>query len=624
MIKRITSFTSLLAIASASFAADLSGLITNLNSDNYKERQSARLELRQVLLDTPATERGASEAQLLENIGPGKPFATRDWSIRVLALIGDEASVAPLAALLNDPDAHIADCARRALAANSSPKATEALVAALKQDAQIAYLDALAYRGDPAAVPAIGVVLSNGSPEMAAQAALALGKIGGADASAALLSKYSKADAALKTSIELALLDHGNISSDAARVLATTASSGVVRVAAYEQQTVLDASGAMDTLQIVLKDESFPEGESMVRVAIGSPIAGDAIALLPSMSEVDQTVVLAAIADLNLTQYEDAVLALLQSPSASVKQSAIRTLGVIGTIKSYEPLYALYLKNSSDAVVSEALSRLNVPSADAALLSAAKDKSHPAAQVAGFQLLELRNTDGVTAVANELAQPGNDEDVRKAAFKAMESIGDGESIRTLLNIIVTQDSMMRAAQGSLKKLSDNVGGAQYQWTEYYLPALQSAPSDDARKGVLAILDGISCEPVAQYLQQLIATDSPLRGDAIKSLSRWSDLPAAQVWISLYNSDGVSDADKTAALRGLKRVFSKDDITGDSRAKVEFAVELIQGASTVELKDAIVSGYEGRKIDRTTAREVKRLFKPLATDPDVGPRVKKLL
>jgi HEAT repeat protein len=335
--------------------------------------------------------------------------------------------------------------------------------------------------------------------------------------------------------------------------------------------------------------------------------------------------VFAAIADQNLTQYENVVLALLQSPTASVREAAIRTLGVIGTIQSYEPLYALYLENSNDAVVSEALSRLHMPEADANLLKAAKDRGTPAAQVAAFQLLALRNTDGVTSVANELAQAGNSEEVRKAAFRAMESIGDGESIRVLLNIIVTQDSLMRAAQGSLKKVSNNIGAAEFQWTEYYLPALNSAVSDDARKGVLAILDGVSCEPAAQYLQKLIRTDSPLRSDAIKSLSRWADISAAEVWASIYNSEGLlSDADQAAALRGLKRLFSQDRIAGESRDKVRLAAELIKGASSAKLKEAIVSSYEGRKLDRHTAKELKTSFKPLLDDPDVGLQVQALL
>src|SRR5207249_768825 len=104
----------------------------------------------------------------------------RVWLVRQLEYIGAAESVATLTKLLNDSDAELKECARRALEKNAAPAASESLRAALKQATdpawQLGLISSLGERRDATAVDLIKPYLRNKSTAAAAGAALA--KIG--------------------------------------------------------------------------------------------------------------------------------------------------------------------------------------------------------------------------------------------------------------------------------------------------------------------------------------------------------------------------------------------------------------------------------------------------------------
>ena len=104
----------------------------------------------------------------------------------------------------------------------------------------------------------------------------------------------------------------------------------------------------------------------MIRVAMETDDSRLRTALINSLPEgdpSDQQVILAAIADLGLVEYESNVLALLPTSTAAVQDVAVRTLGVIGSKASFTPLYEHFLANGGDTVT-YALARLKAPSVD--------------------------------------------------------------------------------------------------------------------------------------------------------------------------------------------------------------------------------------------------------------------
>ncbi|MDB4384898.1 hypothetical protein N9Z12_02495 [Opitutaceae bacterium] len=609
-------------VAGSAFASEITTHIANLNSADYAVRQNARLDLRQTLVDASGSKLRGFEKELIAAIGPGHDFATRDWSIRMLELVGNSAAVKPLAALLNDPDSRIVDLARRALSAlptSAADTTLEKQTVAVGSSEKSAYADALAYRGKPRARNELDDVLFAGSSD----AALALGKIGSRSSRAALLEAHANADSQLKHDIELALLDAGLTDKKLAGLLARSGQSPAIQAGAFDQLLRLDSGDAWQRLGEVLRDPSDVNRRVLLRKAMLSSLADDVVALLPNLSSPVQSVVLGSIADAGMTNYESAVLPLLKSGSEMVSTHAVQTLGIIGTDESYQPLLDLYLANPRDRTVSAALARLRAPSADEKLLNTVSRPGSGADGAAALQLLVLRNSAGVLETINRLAQPGNESAIREAAFRGMESIGDSGSIAILLNIVLSADPDKRQAQGSLKKLSASLAVPDYLWNGFYAPALRAAPSDELRRDVLAILDGSSGPAAAAYLENLILSDHALRPEALKSLQRWTDISGGDVWLAIAAAKNSSAQEKKMAQTNIVRLLKSNRITGGEGQRIMLAKQAILLSPDKDDQQAVLDIYSGR-VSRGIRGQILRHFPDLVGNRNVKVDVAGLL
>jgi hypothetical protein len=610
-------FSSIIAcglFATSAIASEITTYITNLNSPDYEVRQSARLDLRQTLVDASGSKLRSFEKELITAIGSDHDFATRDWAIRMLELVGNSASVKPLSALLRDRDPRIADLARRALSALPASSADVSLEKASLAAAPVhqeAYADALAYRGKPRARNELDDQLFAGSSE----AALALGKIGSRSSRAALLEAHATADDQLKTEIELALLNAGLTDKKLAASLARTGQSPAIQAGAFEQLLRLDSGSAWQRLNEVLRDPTDVNRRVLLRKSMLSRIADETVALLPNLSSADQSVILGAIADGRMSRYEPAVLPLLGNASETVTADVVNTLGIVGTDTSYQPLLDRYLADPRDRITTAALARLNAPSADKKLMTTVSGDGSGVDRAAALQLLVLRNSDGVLETINRLGRPGNDPAIREAAFRGMEVIGDTSSIALLLNIVLSDDPDKRQAQGSLKKLSANLAVPDFLWRDYYAPALRAAASNELRRDVLAILDGNSGPASAAYLQDLILSDHALRPNALQSLQRWTDISGGDVWLAVLTAPDSSAQEKQMARIGIERLLKSNRVTGDEGQRIKVAKQAILLNRDKTYQQGILDIYSGR-ISRGIKGQILREFPDLVGGADV--------
>jgi HEAT repeat protein len=148
------------------------------------------------------------EGKLLGILGSDAPRAARVYVCRKLALMGSEASIPPLAALL--PDEKMSHMGRYALERMASPRAAGALRNALgKVDGslEVGVINSLGARRDAKATPALIARLEDKDPEVAAAAAAALGRIATPEAAEALAGCLKKAPEALEMAMVDAALD---------------------------------------------------------------------------------------------------------------------------------------------------------------------------------------------------------------------------------------------------------------------------------------------------------------------------------------------------------------------------------------------------------------------------------
>ncbi|MHC5057289.1 MAG: HEAT repeat domain-containing protein [Planctomycetota bacterium] len=155
-------------------------------------------------------ERAAAAKALISRLGPQVSVDARAFLLKQIARIGKAEVVAGLSRLLEDPDARIRECARRALQNNPSPDAGKPLVKAIGQakDAvwRAALADAIGSHGQEANAGSLIELLNDDDEAVAVAAAAALGKVGGTDAAKALSSAMSKGSAELRTAVADAYL----------------------------------------------------------------------------------------------------------------------------------------------------------------------------------------------------------------------------------------------------------------------------------------------------------------------------------------------------------------------------------------------------------------------------------
>ncbi|WOO40199.1 HEAT repeat domain-containing protein [Rubellicoccus peritrichatus] len=633
MNKKTISLLVAFAFACNAFAVDVAEIVKQLDSNDYKARMVAREELKNAMATasspgTDPTELVSLQGEVINYLGSFQPQSTRLWMIRMLELFGNEDAAEPLNRLLNDSDDTVNDAARKALGAIPGSQATKYLEAALSSapiDQKSEYINALVYRGDEASAKTIAVWLTSKDESLAIQAAQGLGKLGTVEAIPLLLSTSKTATPAAKIVMEGALLDIG-VDADTAYQLAGTGANASIRAGAFAELTKQDSVRAMKALSAIRNDPAFLGRPAILREAMA--IGPEAMQLslvsdLPNMTFEDQVVILGAISDYSLTQFEPQVIALLAGASGNLQKAVISTLGVIGGDQSYDPIYQAYLASPSDKNITYAFASLKAPSTDAQLLETVKS-GDVSGQVAALKILQLRNTPGVMELTNQFASPDNDDQLRQTAFKSMEKIGNVESARIMLSLIENNDPLTRQIQGSLKKLSVRLEEPDYLWEEIYSPALENAEDDKTRENIIIILDGVAGKESLNYVKGLIADDSSsLRPIALRSLQRWPNIDAGQIWFGMMTADGVSDSDFATAQKGLKRVLTSSSVKGPEDQRVKLAAEVIQNdSSSTEFKETILSGFKKPKWNQK--KHIKKHFQPLLEDQEIAVTVQSII
>lgn len=620
MVKRTLSILACLA-SSTAFAVDFDSIVTGLGSEDYAARNDARTELKNVLADATKPSGDVEEQKALESLirvqlSEDLPLASRLYLIRTLELFGTRDSAEALYLLLEDADAEIRDSAFRALssipAVEISAKLTQGLTGASVEE-QADFIEALAYHRDVAAAPAIAKFLKSDDAEVVDAAALALGKLQNKAVVPALVKALDTVPTETVPVVEASLLEIG-LDVDLAKTLIETGSSAAIKAGAFRQLVSLDSGLANEYL-------GKSEGDArrlFLRNWMGSgnkKMQKSLVASMGSLTVDDQVVVVSAVGSYGLSDYEDEVLALLPSSEGALRLSIVETLSVIGSDDSFDALYELFLANSKDRNLMAAVSKVRAPSADAKAMKAVKKGSDLQERQAALQVLALRNSPGTTKLLNQIASSSDDVKLVGACFKALESVGNFESVKVLVDAVVAGGPNARPAQRSLKRLSLNFGAADLLWKEVYEPAIVSA-DDDGRERIVLILDGVDSQSVLDYLKgEAMNADSNLSKSAIRTLSRWSSVSGGETWVSIISAEECSADLKEIGQKALVRLVSNKDIAGSFNQQIQLAASAVGSGELGEYKLAVLKPFGGQKGWSKTV--VERLFGPYKADPDVA-------
>jgi HEAT repeat protein len=527
-----------------------------------------------------------------------------------LAVYGSKEAVPVLAPLLSDEK--LSSWARIALEAIPDPAADDALREALGKlqgRLLIGVINSIGTRRDPKATDGLVAQLKQADPEVAAAAAEALGHVGGDRAAQALEQALASAQPGLRSAVAEGcllcadrFLAEGN-PAPAMRLYDT------VRKANVPTQRQLEAiRGAIlarrsDGLPLLLEQlrspgkAQFGIGLHTARELPGKEVSTALAAEISRTSAERQGPLLLALAD----RHDDAVLpAVLEAAKSGSKNLRLVALGILDRLGNLSCVPVL-LDAAADADVNVAqaakvaLVRLEGGAVDADLLSRLSRATGKMREV----LIELAGQRRIRAALGPIVSYAGDADagVRRAAVDAIGALGDAPQVADLVRLL--QKTMTPKERSDLEKALVAIGsrtGA--QCVPHLSPLVQSR--DPALRAiavrVMAAVGG--SDALATVTKAVDDPDETVQDEAVRVLSTWpnnwpEDVAVAEPLLKLARS-GKKLSHQVQGVRGYLQYVQEDKKLPDSE-KLAKLNELLPVIQRPEEKRLVISALSSLPI-----------------------------
>ncbi len=513
----------------------------------------------------------AKEAELLAVLSSDAPPANKALACKNLAIYGSDAAVAELAKLL--PNEQLSSWARIALEAIPGTASSAALrdaSDALQGKLLIGMINSLGVRRDAEAVPQLTKRLQNADQDVAAAAAVALGKIGGQPAATSLVAALSSAtDPKTRSAIaQGCVLCAEKMLADGQHAEAITLYD-LVRNADVPMQRIVEATrGAILARQqegtaLLIETLSSPELKLFqVGLATARELSGDDVdqALADQLNKLPNeraALLIAAMADRPASVQLAAIMKAAQSDDKTLRLAAFDALRRVGNETCLPVLMQTALDSDPDlsALARQSLAELRGDGVDAEiakLLESADDKSSPLL----LELVGRRRIDAVTEVLPLL-------DNKNAAIRhaALTALGETVTLQRLSLLVEQAVSPKHSedaavAQQALKAASVRMPDRDACAKELS-KAIDSSPAA-AKVTLLEILSEVGGAHALKTLDTAArSSDDSLQDAASRLLGKWNNVDAAPVLLDLAKT-APSEKYRVRALRGylgLARKFA---------------------------------------------------------------------
>jgi HEAT repeat protein len=547
---------------------------------------------------TDPAKRAAVEKDMLTVLADAKAsYAAKQFACRTLRLIGGEACVEPVAALLTDEK--LSHMARYALQSNPSLKVDEVFRAALAKtsgDLQIGVINSIGMRADAKAVEPLAKLAANSEA-----AILALGRIGTPAAAEALLAL--KPQGALASAWGIAVVNAGErlvaqkekkSAQKLLRAAYAAAQQPVAKMAALRGLIAVDSDAAAD-LPALLKDKDPAVAVAAAQLLAEQPgkkISKVIAAQLPGATPTVQVILLRNLAGRGDDVALPAVVQLASGASAEVATAAATTLGEIGGADQAALLLKLAAAGGDTGAAAVAsLEKLRGKDVNAALLKSVGD-AEASIRVAALNALAARDAKEAAAA---LLAAGKDTDAKakSAAFKALRVLAGPSEVKPLLEMLTGSASgadrqrIQPALAAAVERSTDAAAVA-----ALLTGALNSA-NDEIKQDLLPVFGRLSgAQALAAVQGQLKGANVETRKAAIRALADWRDAAPLNDLLAAAKGDADDNA-KILALRGYIQLagLPSQRPAAESLALYKNAMEL---AARPEEKMLVLAGLAGVK------------------------------
>lgn len=560
--------------------------------------------------------------QAVSVLQSGAPGAEKAIACKQLAIYGTADAVPALAPLLSD--AQLASWSRIALEVIPGSAADEALRGALPKlqgKLLVGVINSIGVRGDPKAVDALVSKLKAADAEVAAAAAVALGRIGGDTAAKALEKALATAPVGTRSAVAQGcvlgaerFLAEGK-QAKAAKLYDT------IRKADVPKQRILEATrGAIlarqsDGIPLLLDTLRSPDkavfsiGLRTARELPGRTVT-EALAVELARTPPDRASPLfLALADRSDKSVLPVVLATGRSGSKQLRLLAIEVMVREGNLACVPVLLDTLAESDAELAkaAKAALAGLWGKEVDAQLTARLP-------QVAGNTrrlLVELAGQRHVAAAIPELIRASNDTDpaIRAAGIKALGDTADTADLGALTDLLAQAKSadevaaVQAALESACTRIPDKAACA-----DKLLPGLPASPIP-ARCALLRVLGVVGTANALVAVESALASPEPtVRDTAGRVLADWSDAAALPGLFEVVRTT-ADETHRFLALRGCVRLLelSRQPLP----EKVKAYGELMARTERSDDRKAILSG-----LANVADPAALKLVEPLLTDTQV--------
>jgi type 1 glutamine amidotransferase/HEAT repeat protein len=506
------------------------------------------------------------EARLLRFLESDATIPGKNAAFRELALIGTDGSVPLLATLL--ARAETAEMARYALAAIPGAAAGDALRNGLGRApddrARIGIIGSLGTRADAAAAPVLAGLLSSGNREIASAAAAALAAIADRRSLDALAGSVKRNGPAREAIAEayVACADRFAARGDKAaavrvyRQMMAAGEPAMVRTRALASFAKADPKAALPALTAELA--SNDPGRQAVAIGLLKAMPGGEITALltgqlAKLPPPGQVRILSALADRADPAAKPAVMAALKNSVPGVRAAAMWAAGKLGDESTVGVLAeaAANGKGDEQAAARRALYTLRGAGVDAAIVKAIA----PAPAKVKVELIAAAGERGSTDAAGELARsaPDSDIEVRRAALKALRTVGGAAQAQPLLDLLRGAPNASQRREVT-QTLAAVLRRSQPAPVGTVISAFDGASERAVRVSLLEVLGQTSSGEALPVLRKHAADADPdIARAAILALGDWDTAAPLPDLLSLARSPAANNL-QVLAVRGVLKLM----------------------------------------------------------------------
>ncbi len=550
------------------------------------------------------------------------PRAEKAITCKKLAVFGSADAVPALKRLL--ADAELASWARIALEAIPGPEADEALrdaLGTLQGRLAIGAINSIGVRRDAKAVDTLAGRLDDNDPQVAAAAAVALGKIATAPATKVLRNSLAGASPAVRSAIaEACILCAERLLSEGKAAEAVEIYD-MVRTADVPKQRIVEAtrgailargSDGIPLLVEQLRSEDkrlFRIGLRTARELTEGNVADALLAELERATPARGALLLATLADCSGSTASPAVVKAAKSGPKQVRIAAIGALQRSGDASCAPTLLEIATDEDADLARAARTALAEFPNQELdATIAARLPQAKGALLVVLMEIVGQRQIAATPALINALDD--SDATVRRTALTALGETVELKDLEVLISRVTSAThaedtpAAVKALRAACVRMPDSDACA-----TKLVGAMSGVPTETK----CTILDILGAMGGAKALQAIGAAgrdaDPELQDAATRVLGGWMSVDAGPVLLDLAKN-APAEKYRIRAIRGYIRLVRQFNMPAEQR--VQMCAKALETARRTAEKKLLLQEVIG--LDRYASLGMLRLAVEAAKNP----------